>query len=124
MMSMGLARDQVLGQDGVELGEEIGLKLGERPSGLHEVVHGEHAGAAAIGHDQELVAGNRLQAGQGLRRREQIFEVLDPHEPGAAEGCGDRGVAAGERAGMRRRGLGRGFAPSGLDHDHRLGAGG
>ena len=120
----GIGARPGLGEDGIELGEEIGLQLGERPSGLHEVVHGENAGAAAIGHDQELVAGNRLQAGQGLCRREQIFEVLDPHQPGAAEGCSHRGVAPGERPGMRRRGLGRGFAPSGLDHHHRLGAGG
>ena len=75
-----------LGKDGVELGDELGADLGERSAELHEVVHGKDAGAAAIGHDQKLASGDRLEAGESLGRSEQIFEVLDPHQARAAEG--------------------------------------
>ena len=108
----GIGARPGLGKDGVELGDQLRADLGERPAELHEIVHGKDAGASAIGHDQKLAAGDRLEAGEGLSRGEQIFEVLDAHQARAAEGASHRCVASGKRAGMGRRRSRRGFAPS------------
>ena len=100
------------GEHCIELGDKLVAELDQGSAGLDEVVHGKHAGAAAIGHDQKLIARDRLQAGQGLCCREEVFEVVDAYQPCAAESRLHRCVAARKRAGMGRRGSRRGFAPS------------
>ena len=45
-------------------------------------------------------------AGQGLGGGEQLGEVIDPQDPGAAEGGVIDRIGAGQRAGVRGDGLG------------------
>lgn len=57
----GIGARPGLGKDGVELGDQLRADLGERPAELHEIVHGKDARASAIGHDQKLASGDRLE---------------------------------------------------------------
>jgi hypothetical protein len=47
---------------------------------LYQIVHGKNAGTTSIGHDQELIAGDRFEGRQCLRRRKQLLKVVDPHQ--------------------------------------------
>ena len=60
-------------------------------------------------------------AAERLGGREQLVEIEDAQQAGAAErGVIDR-VGAGERAGVRHRRFGALRVPSRFDHEHRLG---
>ena len=104
----------------VQRGDELVAQGCQPAIEPHQIVNREHARAAAIGEDQELVARYRPQACERLRSGEQLLELLDADEPCAAEGGADRDVAAGERAGMRRGRTRGGRVPAGFDHDDRL----
>ncbi len=59
--------------------------------------------------------------GEHLGHVEDLRDRVDPQHADAAEGGVEHLVAAGERAGVRRRRLGRRLGPARLDHDDRLG---
>ncbi len=113
-----------LGQDLVELGQGRLAQFGQPAALGDQAVGGEHADAAAVGHDRQPVAMRVEAAGQGLDRGEQLVQAIDPEHAGAPDrGVVDR-IGAGQRPGMGARGLGGGSAAAGLDHHHRLAPGG
>ena len=121
MMSTGFARDQV---GGSARSSREGL-LRQRREGAAEVdqaVDREHADAAAVGQDGEALARKGLLPTERLGGGEELVEVEDAQEPGAAKGGVVDRIRAGERAGMRRCGARALRVPAGLDDDHRFGA--
>ena len=58
--------------------------------------------------------------GQDLGHVEQVGDAVDAQHAAAAEGGVQHLVAAGQRAGVRRGGLGGGLGAARLDHDDRL----
>ena len=98
-----------------------GGKFGQFAAEGDQGVGGEHARAAGVGdYGQARTGGARLLR-QDFGHVEQIGDGVDAQHAAAAEHRVEDVVAAGERAGMRGGGLGRGRGAPGLDHDDRLG---
>ena len=106
-----------------DLVERVEGLLGDRrdlAAIVDHAVDGENAGATAIGDDAQPPALDGREAGERLGGLEQLFQVGDAQQTGAAEGGVGRAVAAGQRAGVGGGGLGAGGVAAGLDDDDRL----
>lgn len=99
-------------------------QLGEASPEIGQRVGRQHPGAAAIGEDRQTLARERRRLGQDLGGVEQLAQLFDAQEPGAAENGVVGGIRARQRSRMRHGGPGgRSVAPC-LQHNHRLRAGG
>ena len=121
MMSTGLPRLQVAGSTRPRRSIVSGANVGQPPACRLERIDGQHAGAAAIGHDGEPVADLLARQRQRLDRIEQLGHCADPQHAGAAERGVVHRVAAGQHAGMRGRRPRTRRGTPGLQHQHRLG---
>ena len=105
-MSTGLLRLQCGGSSLVELLQRRGRKFGEFAARADDRVGSEHARTSGIGHNcQARTLGTRLFA-ERLGHVKQVGDRVDAQHAAAAE-CGlQHFVAAGQRSGVRRGGVG------------------
>ena len=124
MMSTGFAWDQVGGRTASSGGQRRLRDAGERAAEIDQPVDGEHADAAAIGQNRQPLARKRLLPPQRLGGGEELVEIEHAQQAGAAEGGVVDRVGTRQRARMGGGGLRPLRMAPGLDHHHRLHAGG
>ena len=93
---------------------------------LGELVRDDEADAPAVADDREPLPGERARVGQRLDGVEQLADVADPHDAGAAQGRVEHVVGRDERErvrGERRGGVAPRRAAARLDGEDRLVAG-
>ena len=120
-MSIGLAWLQADGRKASRIFRVVGVGLASSPPALDQGVGGQDAGPAGVGDDRQLGPARPRLLGQHVGHVEDLRDRVDPQHADAAERGIEHLVAAGHRAGVRRRGLRRRLGPPRLDHDDRLG---
>ena len=99
----------------------VGRERGQLAAVLDQGVGGQDAGPAGVGDDRQLRPARPRLLGQHVGHVEDLRDRVDPQHADAAERGVEHLVAAGHRAGVRRRRLRRRLGPPRLDHDDRLG---
>jgi hypothetical protein len=108
----------------VELVHRFRRNPGESPAEISEAIHGEHADAAAIREYRQPLARKWPHAFKCLGRSEQLVEIENSQETGAAKRSVVDRVSTGKGPGMRLRRFGRLCMAAGLDDHHRFDASG
>ena len=88
------------GQARLELLVGLGRELGELAAQVQQAVAGHHAGAAGVGDDAQARAARAGDAAQRLAGVEEVFDLVDAHDAGAAEDGAVERVVAGDGAGV------------------------
>ena len=115
--------DQKAGQDLVEFLDGLVRRHRQVDVKIFDTVGGENASAAAIGNDGQTLARGTGGGGQDFGCGEQFAEGFDTHGAGPFERGVEHAVRTDQGAGMGRSRLGAGGVTTGLEDDHRLGAG-
>jgi len=97
-------------------------QVGERNVEVAGAVGGHRARSAAVGDDGQALALRAELGGQRLRGVEQLADVLDAHDAGAADGGVENDVGAGDHARVGLHGGRAGGVAAGLEQDDRLDA--
>ena len=105
-------------QDGVEGPYGFLRQFGQLASARNQRVGGQHPGPASISQDAQTFAARPRLLRQNVRHKEDVGYAVNAKHAAAAESSIQDFVAAGQRSGMRGRGLGGGGSAPGLDHDH------
>ncbi|MCK7536275.1 MAG: hypothetical protein MZV63_37460 [Marinilabiliales bacterium] len=80
----------------------------------------QHAAQPGDGHHATRLPGEAVRWPKPSSRSKKSSEILGPHQPGLAEGAGEHGVLAAERAGAARGRPAAQLAAAGLQHHQRL----
>ncbi len=108
----------------IELLHRRGRNVRKFAAEIRETIDREHADPAAIGQDRKALAGKARQMTECLGRGKQFVEIEHPQQTRATERGVIDGIRSGQCAGMRHRRLGALGVASGLNDEHRFGAGG
>src|SRR5262245_14561886 len=84
-------------------------KLGEPATGANQHVGGKRARTTGIGNDGEMWAVRAWLFGQHFGHVEQFLDGIDAQDSNPTESGVEHGIAASERAGVRRGGFGGSF---------------
>ena len=108
------------GQHGIELRTQAFAEFGEFDAGQRRRIRRHHAGAAAIGHQRQVLVIGAAKARERLGRQEQLLQRVDAQHAGTSDRSIEDHVRSGERAGVRGRRLQALAGAARLHHDHRF----